>query len=59
MTVRRDSALFATEQFPLQNHLKPFFTVVWLFIFFFLLFYLEFVRCCVFVSFICNENKIT
>lgn len=35
MTVRRDSVLFATELFPLQNHLKPLFTVVWLFIFFF------------------------
>lgn len=34
MTVRRDSVLFATELFPLQNHLKPLFTVVWLFIFF-------------------------
>lgn len=38
MTVRRDSVLFATELFPLQNHLKPLFTVVWLFIFFFFYF---------------------
>lgn len=59
MTVRRDSVLFANELFPLQNPLKPLFTVVWLFIFFLLLFYLEFVLCCVFVSFIYNENKIT
>lgn len=51
MTVRRDSVLFANELFPLQNPLKPLFTVVWLFIFFLLLFYLEFVLCCVFVSY--------
>lgn len=59
MTVRRDSVLFATELFPLQKSFKAFIYCSLVVYLFFLLFYLEFVLCCVFVSFIYNENKIT